>query len=92
MNKDINIEEIIDFIKLNLNNESKLISNLETFELGEWKSKAYYRFVDSENGNQLTSKWKFKDTIILEHPKHKTIVLDILENDHLGGIEFYEYI
>lgn len=92
MNKDVNIEEIIDFIKSNLTNKVNLINNLETIESGEWESKAYYRFVDSKNANQSGPKWKFKDTIILEYPKHKTIILDILEDDHLGGIEFYEYL
>ena len=92
MNKNINIEEIIDFIKFNLTYEYKLINNLETIELGEWESRAYYRFVDSKNANQPNSKWKFKNNIVLEHPKFKTIVLDILEDDHLGGIEFIRYI
>ena len=92
MNKNINIKEIIDFIKSSLTNEVNLINNLETIESGKWESKAYYRFVDSINASQSGSKWKFKDTIILEHPKHKTIILDIIEDDHLGGIEFYEYL
>lgn len=92
MNKNINLKEIIDFIKSNLSKEYKLIANLETIESGEWESKAYYRFVDSKNANQPGSKWKFKNNIILEHPKFKTIVLDILEDDHLGGIEFIRYI
>ena len=66
MNKDVNIEEIIDFIKSNLTNEVNLINNLGTIESGEWESKAYYRFVNSKNTNQSGSKWKFKETIILE--------------------------
>jgi hypothetical protein len=92
MNRDINIQEIIDFIKYNSPKESNLISNLETIESGEWESKAYYKFVDSANANQQGSKWQFKENIILEHPKFKTIVLDILENDRLGGIEFIKFI
>jgi len=52
MNKDVNIEEIIDFIKSSLTNEVSLINNLETMESGEWESKAYYRFVDSANANE----------------------------------------
>lgn len=92
MNRDINIKEIIDFIKFNLPKESNLINNLEPIEPGKWESKAYYKFVDSTNTNQPGSKWQFKENIVLEHPKFKTIVLDILENDQLGGIEFIKFI
>jgi hypothetical protein len=61
MNRDINIKEIIDFIKFNLPKESNLISNLETIESGEWESKPHYKFVDSANANQPGSKWQFKE-------------------------------
>ncbi|WP_027385546.1 hypothetical protein [Chryseobacterium gregarium] len=78
MNRDINIKEIIDFIRFKLPEELNLISNLEPIKSGKWESKAYYKFVDSTNANQPGSEWQFKENIVLEHPKFKTIVLDIL--------------
>ncbi|MCX8532263.1 hypothetical protein [Chryseobacterium luquanense] len=92
MNKNIDIKEIIDFIKINLPKESQLNINLNIIEIGEWKNKAYYKFVDSTNANKQGSKWQFKDNIILEHPKYGTLILDILKDDQLGGIEFFKFI
>ena len=92
MNRKIDIEEIIDFITFNLLKESHLRTNLNTIKFGKWESKAYYKFVDSTDANKSGSKWQFKENIILEHPKYKTIVLDILQDDQLGGIEFIKFI
>ena len=88
MNRKIDIQEIIDFITFNLPKES----NLNIIKFGKWESKAYYKFVDSTSANKPGSKWQFKENIILEHPKYKTIVLDILQDDQLGGIEFIKFI
>ncbi|WP_404985699.1 hypothetical protein ACI513_00495 [Chryseobacterium sp. M5] len=92
MNRKIDIQEIIDFITFNLLKESHLRTNLNTIKFGKWESKAYYKFVDSTDANKPGSKWQFKENIILEHPKYKTIVLDILQDDQLGGIEFIKFI
>ncbi|MDN4012760.1 hypothetical protein QX233_09830 [Chryseobacterium gambrini] len=42
MNREINIKEIIDFIKLSLHEGSALRSTLDTIKSGEWKGKPYY--------------------------------------------------
>jgi hypothetical protein len=88
MKKETDIQNSIDFIKLNLSERSVLINNLEKIDTGKWENKAYYRFVASTNANQPGSQWIFKENIILEHPELGTLVLDILEHDKLGGIEF----
>ena len=91
MNNLIDIQEIIDFIKLNLPKDLYSTDDLKA-EFGNWKSKAYYRFVSSKNANKPGSEWQFHDNIILEHEKHGTIILDILENNRIGGIEFYKFL
>ncbi|UTX49730.1 hypothetical protein [Chryseobacterium sp. MA9] len=92
MKSDIDIQNVIEFIIYNLPEDSVLKCNLENIDPGKWQSKAYYRFVDSTHANKTGSKWIFKENIILEHPKLGTIVLDILEKDQLGGIEFIKLI
>lgn len=92
MNPDIDIQNVIEFIICNLPEESFLTCNLENINSGKWQSKAYYQFIDSTDANKPGSKWIFKENIILEHPKLGTLVLDILEKDQLGGIEFIELI
>ncbi|MDR4950780.1 hypothetical protein REB14_01125 [Chryseobacterium sp. ES2] len=92
MQRDIDIQNVIEFIIYNLPEDSILKCNLESISSGKWQSKAYYRFVDSTYANKPRSKWIFKENIILEHPTLGTIVLDILEKDQLGGIEFITLI
>lgn len=92
MKHDIDIQNIIEFIIYNLSEDSILKCNLENVSPGKWQSKAYYQFVDSTHTNKPGSKWIFKENIILEHPELGTIVLDILEKDQLGGIEFIKLI
>ena len=91
MNKLIDIQEIIDFIKLNLPKDLHSIDNLKA-EFGNWESKAYYRFVSSENANIPGSEWQFHDNLVIEHQKYGTIILDILKNNRIGGIEFYKFL
>ncbi|PWW25390.1 MULTISPECIES: hypothetical protein [unclassified Chryseobacterium] len=92
MKLDIDIQNVIEFIIYSLPEDSILKCNLENISPGKWHSKAYYQFVDSTHANTPGSKWIFKENIILEHPKLGTLVLDILEKDQLGGIEFYELL
>ncbi len=86
------IQNVIKFITHGLPENSIIKRNLENSNTGKWHNKAYYQFVDSHHPNTPGSKWIFKENIILEHPKLGTLVLDILEKDQLGGIEFIELI
>ncbi|MDW9378944.1 hypothetical protein [Chryseobacterium sp. JV558] len=86
------IQNIIKFIIHSLPEDSIVKRNLENINSGKWRSRAYYQFIDSAHPNTPGSKWIFKENIILEHPQSGTIVLDILEKDQPGGIEFYELI
>ncbi|ANF52369.1 hypothetical protein A0O34_18425 [Chryseobacterium glaciei] len=92
MNRDINIQEVIDLIKLNIPEKSSLKDTLENAKNGNWESKAYYRYVDSKNANKTDAEWQFKENIVFNHPKLGTIVLDILQDERLGGIEFVKFI
>lgn len=55
---------------------------------GRWDSPAYVRFVEARNANQPESEWQFEENIILEHPEHGDLVLDILKEHRVGGMEF----
>jgi hypothetical protein len=52
------------------------------------ESKAYTYFVNATNANKEGSVRQFEKNIILEHMEHGTIVLDILEGNRVGGVEF----
>ena len=52
------------------------------------ESAAYLRFVDPRNPNQPGSDWQFEENIILEDPNRGDVVLDILKEHRVGGVEF----
>jgi len=52
------------------------------------ESRAYIYFVDPSNPNKPGSEWQFKENITLEHPKEGDLVLDILMDGRVGGVEF----
>jgi len=56
------------------------------------ESDAYYHFVSADNPNQEGSEWQFDYNIILEDEKEGDIVLDVLKDKRIGGIEFISRI
>ena len=56
------------------------------------RSRAYYYFVDPSAPNQPGSDWQFGRSIVLCHDREGEIVLDILRDCRVGGIEFIERI
>jgi hypothetical protein len=59
---------------------------------GFWESRAYVRYVDSRNANQAGAEWQFKANVVLSHEALGMVVLDILKDNRLGGIEFVDKI
>lgn len=92
MNTEINMPEIIDLIKIKIQENSSLKNMLENAKNGHWETEAYYKFVDSTNANKPGAEWQFKENIIFDHPELGTIVLDILKDERLGGIEFVKFV
>ncbi len=89
MEKYITIEEIIDLVNIqNPTNQEYLIIALTNCKEGQWKNKAYYQFISSKDANQTGSEWQFETSVRLEHPIKGTIVIDILKDSRIGGIEF----
>ena len=81
------IVEIIKILKKEELKNANLIQLFENCNGGNWESKAYFRFVNSKNANQPNSEWQFLDNIIIEHNEIGTIVIDLLKNNKIGGIE-----
>ena len=49
---------------------------------------AYIYFVNSAGANQPGSAWQFQRNLFLRHPTEGLLVLDILDGNRVGGIEF----
>jgi len=45
-------------------------------------------FVKPKRPNHPGSEWQFKENITLEHPEFGDIVLDVLKDGRIGGIEY----
>ncbi len=59
---------------------------------GHWESPAYVRYVSSRNPNQPGSKWQFEANVVLDHETLGMVVIDVLSEHRLGGIEFVDRI
>jgi RNA polymerase II subunit A small phosphatase-like protein len=59
---------------------------------GEWKSRAYVHYVSSVDPNQPGSDWQFKNSVVIDHRIFGEVVIDILQGDRIGGVEFIDRI
>lgn len=92
MNEDFDPEWIIELARAQVSDRTDIIETLEQCRKGTWESRAYIHFVSQKNANQPNSEWQFEENIVLEHPKKGTIVLDVLKDKKIGGIEFVSLI
>ncbi|PXY38734.1 hypothetical protein DMB65_21530 [Flavobacterium cheongpyeongense] len=79
--------EIIKILEKEEPKNENLIQLCKNCKGGNWESKAHFRFVNPNNANQPNSEWQFQDNIIIEHNEIGTIVIDLLKNNKIGGIE-----
>ncbi|PHR93981.1 MAG: hypothetical protein COA80_12960 [Leeuwenhoekiella sp.] len=82
-------------IELLLEQEPERTNLIEQLRRSEWKKfirRPYLRFVSGESPNQPGSEVQFEENIVLEHESEGTIVLDILKDSRIGGIEFVNQI
>jgi hypothetical protein len=56
------------------------------------ESDAYIYFVNPVNPNEPGSEWQFDTSILLECPTEGLLVLDILKENRVGGVEFVDKI
>jgi hypothetical protein len=56
------------------------------------ESEAYIYFVDAENPNKPGSDWQYSTCLELTSPTEGWLVLDILKERRVGGIEFVDKI
>ncbi|GAA0875786.1 hypothetical protein GCM10009118_21950 [Wandonia haliotis] len=89
---EFHIEQIIELIKEQEPDRLDLIAELEKSERKKWIRQPYIYFVSGEGPNQPGSEWQFDESIVLEHETEGTIVLDILKDGRIGGIEFLSQI
>src|SRR5438270_275853 len=83
---------IIDLVKQQEPARHDIVNGLIECKNGYWESKAYLRFVDGKDANQPGAEWQIDDCIVLEHETEGDIVIDLLKDGRIGGIEFVSRI
>ena len=68
--------------------EPPLAEALSACTRARWESRAYVYFVDSRRPNQPGSEWQFDRNVTLQDPKRGRIVVDLLKDGRVGGLEF----
>lgn len=91
-NPYFDIEWIIDLIKEQEPDRTDLIEQLKKSDRKKWIRQPYIHFISGARPNQPGSEWQFEENIVLEHKSEGTIVLDILKDGRIGGIEFVNQI
>ena len=71
--------------------EDGLWNILNERSIGLWKSCGYIQFISSTNANCPGADWQIKKTVMLTFDEHRDIVIDILMDLRVGGIEFLYY-
>ena len=92
MTNIIDIENIIKLVKEQEPERQDLIFALHNCKGGHWSSNGYYQFVDPSNANQPRSTWQHNECIVLEQSDKGDIVIDLLMDGRIGGIEFIDLI
>lgn len=88
----INIEKIISLVREQEPDKDDIVSALQNCKGGHWSSNGYYQFVSSRNPNQPGSEWQHKECVVIEQENEGDIVIDLLKDGRIGGIEFIELI
>lgn len=86
------IQKIIKLVQEQKPESQEIVSALQNCQDGHWSGKAYYQFVDSGNPNEPGTEWQHEECIIIEQQNDGDIVIDLLKDGRVGGIEFTDLI
>jgi hypothetical protein len=92
MTDKIDIEKIMKLVQEQEPDRQDILAALRNCKGGHWSSSGYYRFVDASNANQTGSEWQHDECIVLEQQNQGDIVIDLLKDGRIGGIEFIDLI
>jgi hypothetical protein len=92
MNDRVNIKTIIALVIQQKPERQDIVEALQNVPRGHWVSSGYYRFVDSKDAKQPGGEWQFDENIVLEQENRGDIVLDILKDGRIRGIEFIDQV
>ena len=79
---------LIELAKAQLPEEDWVPAALARCTRARQESEAYIHFVNPADPNDPGSEWDVQTDFTLRHPTEGDLVLDILEGNRVGGVEF----
>ncbi|MBB3701259.1 hypothetical protein KMW28_03645 [Flammeovirga yaeyamensis] len=89
---EFHIDHLIKLLKEQEPQRLDLVFHLEKLITKKWELQPYIQLVSDENANETGAEWQFDENIVLEDQQQGTIVLDVLKDGRIGGIEFLDLI
>jgi hypothetical protein len=89
---DYDPDWLVRLAKEQLPQEAWLHEAISRCRVARMESAAYIHFVNPANPNMPGSEWQFQKNIVLNDPKQGELVLDILKDGRVGGVEFVNKI
>ena len=81
---------LVDLAKEQLPEEAWLPAALAACTMARQESPAYIHFVKPADSDEPISEWEVQTDLHLKHPTEGDLVLDVLEGNRIGGVEFLE--
>jgi len=79
---------LVELAKAQLPDEPWLPAALAACTRARQESAAYIHFVNPSDPEEPGSEWEIQTDLTLKHPTEGDLVLDILEGNRVGGVEF----
>ncbi len=79
---------LVDLAKEQHPDEAWLPAALAACTMAKQESPAYIHFVNRTDPDEPGSEWTEQTDITLKHPTEGELVLDVLEGNRIGGVEF----
>ena len=79
---------LVELAKAQVPEEAWLPAALAACTMARQESEAYIHFVHRPDSDEPDSEWEAQTDIVLKHPTEGELVLDILEGNRVGGVEF----
>ena len=92
MRDTIDIQAIIKLVEEQEPSRQDVIEALKNCTGGQWMGNGYFQFVSSENANQPNAEWQHDECVVIEQKGKGDIVIDLLKDGRIGGIEFIDLI
>ena len=78
---------LIELVKQQLPEEGWLLDSLFRVNRAQYDGVSYYLFIEREKASDGNVDWEFNRNIKLRDPERGEIVLDILNNNEVAGME-----